>query len=69
MRTAAVDMLRRGAEFLVSEVSFWYEPFTIRRCRSHWRLDGDELQRVEGAVEPEAAILDDFLSQLALRRS
>ncbi|HET7435682.1 MAG TPA: hypothetical protein VFN10_13320, partial [Thermoanaerobaculia bacterium] len=68
MRTAAVDMLlRKDGEPLISEISFFFEPFIVRLCQGHFRLAGEELQWVDGAVEPEAAILDDFLEQVAAR--
>ncbi|HET7433506.1 MAG TPA: hypothetical protein VFN10_02205 [Thermoanaerobaculia bacterium] len=68
MRTAAVDMLlRKEGEPLISEISFFFEPFIVRRCQGHYVLAGEQLQWVDGAVEPETAILDDFLEQVAAR--
>lgn len=67
MPTVSTDMLRRDGELVVTEVNFWFEPFMIRQCSGHWRLDDGELRRVEGAIEPEAAILDDFLERVARR--
>ncbi|HTF89460.1 MAG TPA: hypothetical protein VK843_13695 [Planctomycetota bacterium] len=64
MRTAAVDMLCHDGEFVVSEVSYYFEPFLVRRCIGHWLFDGDEPRWVDGVVEPETAILEDFLLRL-----
>jgi glutathione synthase/RimK-type ligase-like ATP-grasp enzyme len=68
MPTAAMDMLRREGEVVVTEVSYYFEPFMLRRCLGHWRSDGDALHWVEGPVQPEVAILDDFLERVAAGR-
>jgi glutathione synthase/RimK-type ligase-like ATP-grasp enzyme len=63
-RSLCVDILRRNGEPVVSEFSFFYEGWGVRRCPGHWLARGDELEWVEGQLAPEDAILADFLARL-----
>lgn len=61
-QSLAVDVLKGGDGTLVlSEISYYYEGWAVGACPGHWRPDGTWRM---GAVDPEDAILDDFLLTL-----
>ena len=59
-----VDVLRRGSEPVISEMSYYYEGFKVEACPGHWTAGG---AWHEGQLHPAKAILDDFLAKLAVR--
>jgi len=69
--TIAVDILYRGPEPLIVELTLNYASWVVEACPGHWVLDGDpksgKLTWVDGAMRAEDAIFDDFVG--ALRRS
>lgn len=64
----AVDVLRRGGEHVIGEISYYYEGWAIHACPGHWRLFGDwdtgELRWMQGQVLPEDAIWENFLAHV-----
>ena len=68
-QSLAVDVLYRGGERVLTEISYYYEPWIVQACPGHWELRGSpsrgELHWVEGQVAPEDAILEDFLAVIA----
>jgi hypothetical protein len=70
-QSLAVDMLRRGEDFVVSEISYCYSSWKVHICPGHWTLEGgpDEggLRWHEGPMWGEAAQLEDFLARLETR--
>jgi glutathione synthase/RimK-type ligase-like ATP-grasp enzyme len=57
-----VDVLRRGGEPVITEVSYYYEGHRVQECPGYWKPDGGW---VEGKAHPADAILDDFLVKLS----
>jgi hypothetical protein len=70
-QSIAIDCLRRGDEYVVNEISYYYEGWALHACPGHWKLYGDvktgQLEWVEGQMQPEDAILEDFLDRLKVR--
>lgn len=68
-QSVAVDVLYRGGERVLTEISYYYEAWVVQACPGHWELRGSaaggELHWVEGQVPPEDAILEDFLAVIA----
>lgn len=68
-QSVAVDVLRRDGRPVVSEISYYYEGWAVAACPGHWRRDergaGGGLEWVSGPLSPEAAILTDFLREIA----
>lgn len=71
-QSVAIDVLRRGAELVVGEISYTGASWAIAECPGHWRrLDGvsdDRFEWVEGSMRPEDAIFEDFIAQLEANR-
>jgi hypothetical protein len=72
-QSVAVDVLRRGSQPVINEISYYYEGWAVAACPGHWMLsgegpDGGALVWVEGEMTPEEAILTDFLQQLGIER-
>ncbi|WP_119460671.1 hypothetical protein [Rhodospirillaceae bacterium SYSU D60014] len=70
-QSVAVDVLRRGAEPVIAEISYTYASWALRDCPGHWMLRGDnpetgELEWVEGQMRPEDAIFEDFIARIRL---
>lgn len=72
-QTVALDILRRGSELVVVELTLAYASWAVRDCPGHWILDGDaetgHLQWAEGNMRPEDAIFSDFVATVVLARS
>jgi hypothetical protein len=70
-QTLTVDIIRRGSELVIVELTLNYASWVVEACPGHWVLDGDpksgKLTWVDGAMRAEDAIFDDFVG--ALRRS
>lgn len=70
-QSIAIDGLRRGAEWVVAEVSYTYVSGSIHDCPGHWELCGSpeegELSWVDGSIWPEEAQIQDFLERLEVR--
>jgi hypothetical protein len=70
-QSIAIDCLRRGDEYVVNEISYYYEGWALHACPGHWKLYGDvktgQLEWVEGQMQPEDAILEDFLDRLKVK--
>lgn len=70
-QTVAIDVLRRGAEPVVGELTLSYASWAIRDCPGHWVLTGDpqsgRLEWSKGQTLAEDAIFSDFLA--CVRRS
>jgi hypothetical protein len=54
---------------VITEISYYFNAPTIGQCPGHWRMNGDELEWVEGAMRAEDAVLDDFLARLSSFRN
>ena len=61
MPTVCVDVMRTNGTPCITELSYFYEPRLIRACPGHWLRDGTW---VAGAMTPEDAVVDDFVSKL-----
>jgi len=68
MPALCFDILLRGGEPLITELSYYFNAPSIRECPGHWRMNGDELEWVSGSTHAEDAVLDDFLVRLAIER-
>ncbi len=70
-QTVAIDVLRRGAEPVVGELTLSYASWAVRDCPGHWVLTGNpesgRLEWNEGRTLAEDAIFSDFLT--CVRRS
>jgi hypothetical protein len=67
-QTVALDILRRGSELVVVELTLAYASWAVRDCPGHWVLKGEpesgELEWAEGPLRPEDAIFSDFVAQV-----
>jgi hypothetical protein len=67
-QTVAVDILRRGFEPVVNELTVNYASWVVEECPGHWILDGEPesggLTWVSGSMRAEDAIFDDFLGEI-----
>jgi glutathione synthase/RimK-type ligase-like ATP-grasp enzyme len=70
-RCIALDVLRRGREHVVIEISYTFASWAVRECPGHWTLRGDPrsapLAWVTGPLAPDAAIFQDFVDTLERR--
>lgn len=66
-QTVAVDVLRRGTEPVVVELTVNYASWVVRACPGHWLLEGEPesgtLAWVNGSVRAADVILEDFLDE------
>ena len=65
----AVDILQRGKERVINEMSYYYEGWAVYECPGHWELQGTDpdtgqLDWVEGQMRLEDAITEDFLTRI-----
>jgi glutathione synthase/RimK-type ligase-like ATP-grasp enzyme len=67
-QSLAVDVLQRGEEVVVAEVSYTYASWAVRNCPGHWEQRGDDLAWVSGPMRPEDAIFEDFIAAVPERR-
>jgi hypothetical protein len=67
-QSLGVDVLRKGKERVLNEISYTYASWAVRECPGHWVLRGEsasgELNWVEGKMSPEDAIFQDFVAQV-----
>ncbi|MBA2669955.1 MAG: hypothetical protein H0U67_06260 [Gemmatimonadetes bacterium] len=67
----AVDVLRRGEEYVINEISYTFASWAVRDCPGHWVLNEGpgtgRLRWIEGQMAPEDAIFDDFIAKLPSR--
>lgn len=67
-QSIAIDVMRRGEERVVGEMSYTYPHRTVHSCPGHWELTGDaqphDLKWVSGQMWPEEAQIADFLDRL-----
>ena len=67
-QSVALDVLRKGGQRVVSEISYTYASWGIHGCPGHWELRGDAEQgRLiwrPGRMWPEEAQISDFLAGL-----
>lgn len=61
-QSLAVDILRKGCQFVVSEISYTFVSWVVHACPGYW---DESLSWHEGSMWPEAAQLEDFLKRLA----
>jgi hypothetical protein len=62
-QSLAVDVLRRDREFVLNEISYYYEGWAVAECPGHWKCcEGDRLEWIGGRMSPEDAIIEDFLT-------
>ncbi|HET7561638.1 MAG TPA: hypothetical protein VFJ87_04580 [Rhodanobacteraceae bacterium] len=70
-QTVAVDILRRGAEPVVIELTVNYAAWVVAACPGHWLLEGEpgdgKLAWAEGSKRAADAILEDFLAEISNR--
>lgn len=70
-QSVAVDVVYRGAERVLTEISYYHEAWAVQACPGHWELRGTasrgDLRWVDGHLSPEDAILEDFLAVVARR--
>ncbi len=68
-QSCAMDILKRGEERVVAEVSYAYVSWMVQSCPGHWdAAEGGPMWR-DGALWPEEAQIADFLARLAARRA
>lgn len=67
-QTVALDILRRGSERVIVELTLAYASWAVRDCPGHWVLNGEpdsgQLEWKDGSMLPEDAIFTDFVSQI-----
>lgn len=67
-QTVAVDVLRRGSEPVIVELTLTYASWAVRDCPGHWILHGEprlgKLEWVDGSMRPEDAIFTDFVPRI-----
>lgn len=67
-QTIAVDILRRGTEPVIAELTLAYASWAVRDCPGHWILRGEPesgtLEWVEGSMRPGDAIFTDFVARI-----
>lgn len=67
-QTVAVDILRRGSEPVIVELTVNYASWIVRACPGHWMLTGDpatgKLTWVSGSMRAADAIFEDFLDEI-----
>lgn len=67
-QTVAVDVLRRGNQPIVVELTVNYASWVVHTCPGHWVLDGDpetgKLTWVDGPLRAEDAIFEDFVAEI-----
>lgn len=70
-QTVALDILRRGSERVIVELTLAYASYAVRDCPGHWILKGEPesgpLEWEKGSMLPADAIFIDFVAQV--RRS
>jgi hypothetical protein len=70
-QSIALDILQRGSDLLISEVSYTYPSWAIHEYPGHWELHGTssagELVWCGGHMWPEEAQVADFLIRLEQR--
>lgn len=68
VQTVAMDVLRREAEPVITELGFTYPTWSKRDCPGHWVLDGEpasgHLRWVDRCLQGEDAIFADFVAQV-----
>ncbi len=67
-QTVAVDILRRGTEPVIVELTVNYASWIVRACPGHWILEGDpasgRLTWASGSMRAADAIFEDFLAEI-----
>jgi glutathione synthase/RimK-type ligase-like ATP-grasp enzyme len=67
-QSIAIDILRRGEERVVGEISYTYPPWNVQKSLGHWELTGDpvplDLKWKTGQMWPAEAQVSDFLDRL-----
>lgn len=71
-QTVAADIIRRGSQPVLVELTLNFASWPVRDCPGHWILTGEpdagELAWTEGCMEPADAIFKDFLVRIRQRR-
>jgi len=67
-QSVAIDVLRKDGAPAIIEINYAFLAWLVAECPGHWRLDGNDLQWIEGQLRPEDAIFDDFVASLSPRR-
>jgi len=71
-QTVAVDIIRRGTEPVIVELTLSYASWAVRDCSGHWTLHGNpetgDLKWLDGSMRPEDAIFTDFMTPLLEER-
>ena len=67
-QSCAMDILRKGSEWVIAEVSYAYVSWMVQSCPGHWEDSGSGPGWVDGPLWPEEAQVPDFLARLAARR-
>ncbi len=68
-QVVAVDVMRRGSDYIATELNFSFRAGAIDACPGHWSFDDGGTQGPwhDGPVRAADAIFDDVLTQLDLR--
>jgi len=67
-QSIAIDVIQRGTERVVTELSYTYVMWTVQSCPGHWEMEGQELVWKDGHMWPEEAQIQDFLERLETRQ-
>jgi glutathione synthase/RimK-type ligase-like ATP-grasp enzyme len=59
-----LDILHRGNDFVIGEISYTTMSWFIQGCLGHWKLEKAQLVWVPGQMWPEEAQIQDFLVRL-----
>lgn len=66
-QSIAIDIIQRGTERVVTELSYTYVMWMVQTCPGHWEIEGQELVWKDGHMWPEEAQIQDFLARLENR--
>lgn len=70
-QSLGVDLLQHGGQKVLTEISYTYASWAVRDCPGHWVMQGDDaagpLSWIQGRMQPEDAIFDDFVARLQSR--
>lgn len=65
-----LDILNKADQFVVTEISYYYEAWLVHRCPGHWRKEeqSGRVEWIQGEKRPDDAIFEDFVSLVAKHR-
>ncbi len=69
-QVVALDILRKGEDLVVTEISYYYEAWVVHECPGHWRIadSGSKIDWIDGPMRPDDAIFEDFVASLIVEK-